>query len=81
MTRTEYDSRRLEFSARGMDLPQTKIPPLAVFAIRRYHQYLDEPDPLPGYRVRRRPPRRRAEPFTDTELRALFNACRSPKDR
>ena len=30
----EYETRRLEFSARGMDLPQSKLTPLEVEAIR-----------------------------------------------
>lgn len=34
MTRHEYRQRAGEFCARGFDLPQTKIPPLAVIAIR-----------------------------------------------
>lgn len=34
MTRDEYQQRAVEFAKRGFDLPQTKIPPLAVIAIR-----------------------------------------------
>lgn len=34
MNRAEYDTRRTEFSARGMDLPQTKLHPRDVIAIR-----------------------------------------------
>ena len=34
MTRDEYQLRAGEFCKRGFDLPQTKIPPLAVIAIR-----------------------------------------------
>lgn len=34
MTRTEYQQRQREFSARGMDLPQSKLMPLDVVAIR-----------------------------------------------
>ena len=31
---TEYETRRIEFSARGMDLPQSKLTPLEVESIR-----------------------------------------------
>lgn len=34
MTRLEYQQRAGEFCKRGFDLPQTKVPPLAVIAIR-----------------------------------------------
>lgn len=34
MTRDEYQIRAGEFCKRGFDLPQTKVPPLAVIAIR-----------------------------------------------
>jgi len=34
MIRTEYQQRAGEFAKRGFDLPQTKIPPLAIIAIR-----------------------------------------------
>lgn len=34
MTRDEYQQRQREFSARGMDLPQSKLTPLEVAAIR-----------------------------------------------
>ena len=34
MTRDEYLIRQREFSARGMDLPQSKLTPLEVEAIR-----------------------------------------------
>ena len=34
MNRAEYQQRASEFCKRGFDLPQTKIPPLAVVAIR-----------------------------------------------
>lgn len=34
MTRDEYLIRQREFSARGMDLPQSKLMPLEVAAIR-----------------------------------------------
>lgn len=34
MTRDEYQQRQREFSARGMDLPQSKLMPLDVVAIR-----------------------------------------------
>lgn len=34
MTRDEYQIRAGEFCKRGFDLPQTKIPPLAIIAIR-----------------------------------------------
>ena len=34
MTRDEWTLRAGEFVKRGFDLPQTKIPPLAVIAIR-----------------------------------------------
>ena len=34
MTRDEYQLRAGEFCKRGFDLPQTKIPPLAIIAIR-----------------------------------------------
>ena len=30
----EYETRRIEFSARGMDLPQSKLTPLEVESIR-----------------------------------------------
>lgn len=34
MTRDEYQLRAGEFCKRGFDLPQTKVPPLAIIAIR-----------------------------------------------
>lgn len=34
MNRAEYQQRASEFCKRGFDLPQTKVPPLAVVAIR-----------------------------------------------
>ena len=34
MNREEYKQRAGEFCKRGWDLPQTKIPPLAIIAIR-----------------------------------------------
>jgi len=34
MERFEYELRAGEFCKRGFDLPQTKIPPLAIIAIR-----------------------------------------------
>ncbi len=34
MTRDEYLIRAGEFCKRGFDLPQTKVPPLAIIAIR-----------------------------------------------
>lgn len=34
MTRDEYQIRAKEYAKRGFELPQTKIPPLAVVAIR-----------------------------------------------
>lgn len=34
MTRDEYLIRQREFSARGMDLPQSKLMPLQIVAIR-----------------------------------------------
>lgn len=34
MTRDEYQLRAGEFCARGFDLPQTKVPPLGIIAIR-----------------------------------------------
>lgn len=34
MTRDEYLQRAGEFCKRGFDLPQTKVPPLAIIAIR-----------------------------------------------
>jgi hypothetical protein len=33
MTRDEWQQRAVEFVKRGFDLPQTKIPPLAIIAI------------------------------------------------
>lgn len=38
MTRDEYQQRQREFSARGMDLPQSKLLPLQIVAIREAAQ-------------------------------------------